>query len=138
MNDNINFQTTFLVERIAFVNKDKKGNFNFVPEISIAFNKLEENKWKSTIAVRVLDKDDHPFPFDLDVVVSLLTTFPNGYTSDFNLEEYLRFNSLNILYPYVRSVVTNITGAALINPMFLPIVDINKIGQDVEIPGLKK
>lgn len=131
------FQTTFLVKKIFFVNKAKEGNFTFAPEVGIAFNKISERQWETLINVKVFDKEEQPFPFDMDIIVSLVTSLPEELPSNFNLKEYLKINSINILFPYVRSVVTNVTASALVNPIFLPLVDVVKMAEGVEIPELQ-
>ena len=131
------FQTTFLVRRIVFNNRNRQGSFSFAPEIGVGFNKVGDKNWETIVNVKVGDKPGQEFPFDLDVVVSLVTMLPNELPKDFNLRDYLKVNSLNILYPYVRSVVTNITSAALLTPLFLPVVDITRLAENVQIPGLE-
>ena len=131
------FQTTFIVKRVLLINKAKEGNFVFTPEVRIAFNKLSERQWETSVNIKVFDKEEQPFPFDMDIIVSLITSFPEEFPDNFNLKEYLKINSLNILFPYVRSVVTNVTSAALVNPIFLPLVDIVKMAEGINIPELE-
>ncbi len=131
------FQTTFVVRRIVFNNKDRQGSFSFAPEIGVGFNKVDDKNWETIVNVRVADKPDQQFPFDLDLIISLITRMPDELPKDFDLKDYLKVNSLQILYPYVRSVVTNITSAALLTPLFLPVVDIAKLAENIKIPGLE-
>lgn len=131
------FKTTFLVRRIIFNNKAKEGNFNFAPEIGVAFNKISEKQWETLVNVKVIDKEEQPFPFDLDVVVSLITGLPDKLPEEFNLKEYLKISSLNILFPYVRSVVTNITSSAMVNPIILPLIDVQEFAKNIAIPGIE-
>lgn len=130
------FQTTFLVKRIVFVNKMKEGNFSFSPQIGVAFNKINDKKWETLIRINIIDSEEHPFPIDLDVVVSMITTMPDELPGGFDLKSYLKVSSLNILFPYARSVVTNVTSAAMLNPLFLPIIDVIKLAENVEISNL--
>lgn len=131
-----NLQTTFMVRRIIFNNKCKEGRFQFAPEIGVGFNKIAENKWETIINVKVIDKPEQEFPFDLDVIVSLISFFPSGIPEELDLKEYLKKNSINILFPYVRSIITNVTSAALVSPLYLPITDANKLAEKIDIPSL--
>lgn len=135
MND---FKTTFVVKKIVFVNKVKEGNFVLAPELGAAFNKLGDNKWETLINFRVLDKEEQPFPFDLDIVVALITEFPKKMPNDFDLKTYLKIDSIKVLFPYVRSIVTNITSSALVTPIFIPLVDVSHFAENVKIPELEK
>lgn len=133
----IGFQTTFLVKRIMFNNKNRQGSFSFAPEIGVGFNKIDDRNWETIVNVKVTDKPDQEFPFDLDIAISLITTLPNELPKEFNLKDYLKVNSLHILYPYARSVVTNVTSAALMAPLFLPVMDVAKLAENVQVPGLE-
>lgn len=132
-----NFKTSFVVKKATFINKMKSGNFKFSPDISISFNKTGDVEWETSIGVRALDRENNPFPFDIEVVVSLLTQLPNTLPEEFVLENYLKVSSVNILFPYVRSILASLSSALMVNPLHLPIVDVVAMTKDIEIPGLR-
>ena len=132
------FKTTFLVKKASFVSNGKNGNFSFAPEIRVGFNRISDKEWETVINVRVVDKEEQPFPFNLDVIVSLFTFFPKELPDGFSLENYLKVSSINILYPYVRSVVTNLTSTAMVQPLYLPLIDPVKFAENIQIPELNQ
>ena len=137
MDNNQSITTTFIVRKIIFNNYLKNGNFQFKPEISAGVIKLADNEWETSVNVKVLNKEETPFPFDLDVVVSLVTKFNGQMPGKDELIQYLKFGSLNILFPYVRSVVTNVSSAAMVAPLLLPLMDLNQFAKNITIPGLE-
>ena len=125
------------MKKLQFSNYDKNGSFNFKPDIGISFKKNTNDEWETSINVRILNKEESPFPFDLDVVISLITKFNGEIPSKEELINYLKFGSVNILFPYVRSVVTNVSTAAMVVPLILPLVDVKKISENIKIPELE-
>ena len=137
MDKQSNITTTFVVKRIFFENHCLNGKFGFKPEIFASFSKHADNEWETSFNVRVINKEDVPFPFDMNIVVSLITRFNGEIPPKDELVSYLKFGSLNILYPYVRSVVTNVSTAAMVAPLILPVADVREFSKNVVIPELE-
>lgn len=129
--------TTFVVKKIIFDNHCLNGKFTFKPEIFVSFSKLADNEWESSFCVRVINKEGTPFPFDVDVAVSLITKFNGELPPKEELISYLKVGSLNILYPYVRSVLTNVSTAAMVAPIILPVADVREFSKNIKIPELE-
>ena len=108
------------------------------PEIGVSYSKISDKEWETSFNVRLMNKEDAPFPFDMDVVVSLITRFNDELPNKEELLSYLKVGSLNILYPYVRSVVINVTSAAIVAPLILPIVDVRDLSKNIVIPELEQ
>lgn len=130
-------QNEFLVKKVLFVNHCKGGTFTFKPNYKISFLNLNEKTWETSIIVTIEDAPSNPFPFNLQVEVCLVSRLPEILPETFDLKDFLRRGSINVLFPYVRSVITNLTTASLLNPIFLPVIDANKIAQNIEIPNIK-
>lgn len=129
--------TTFVVKKIFFSNHCKNGQFRFKPEVFASFAKLADNEWETSFNIRVLNKEEEPFPFDVDVVISLITRFNGDIPPKEELLSYLKFGSLNILYPYARSVVTSVSTAAMVAPLILPVADVRDFSKNIVIPELE-
>ena len=137
MDDKTNITTTFVVRKILFNNYVKNGSFSFKPDVSVSISKISNDEWDTSFSVKVANKEDTPFPFDLDVVVSLITRFNGVVPEKKELLDYLRFGSTNILFPYVRSVITNVSTAAMVAPLILPLADIREYAKRISIPELE-
>lgn len=136
LNNKTSVTTTFIVRKIVFNNYMIKGSFSFKPNVSVSINKISDNEWDTSINVKVINKEGSPFPFDLDVVVSLITKFNGELPGKAELLDYLRYGSTNILFPYVRSVVTNVSTAAMVAPLIIPLMDIREFADKISIPDL--
>lgn len=44
--------------------------------------------------------------------------------------EFLKIEAVNIMFPYLRSITTNLTTTAMMPPIVLPIVDVKKLFKD--------
>ena len=75
------------------------------------------------------DDDSTPFeqPFELSVVVAGDFNWPDHLDEDYR-RGWTEFNSLYLLWPYVRSHVSMITGAAGLPPLYLPTLAVPRVG----------
>ena len=64
------------------------------------------------------EKNNYPFEMSLRLV---------GYfkVEDSDEKDKFKTNALAIMYPYVRSIVTSYTANANVNPLILPLININ-------------
>ena len=131
-----NIKTAFVVKKAFFENKQKEGNFVLSPELAVAVNRLNDNIWETVISYRVLDKEEQPFPFNLEVSIALISDLSAASFSKEELIKYLKINSVSILFPYLRSAITNLTSTALVNPIVIPIVDTSLMANRIVIAGL--
>ena len=135
---NISIKNTFLVKSLSFINTEKvEGNFTLKPSLGICFNKLSDDCWETLISVKIQDTKENEFPFNLETTIALVSKFENNSFTKEELINYLKISSVNILFPYVRSAITNITTAVMVAPVFLPILDVHKATKNLKIPELE-
>ena len=130
--------TAFIVKKIHFENLGLKGSFQIKPQYSVSFKKLSDTSWETEMGVEIKNTTDNPFPLNIEVTMSLVSTFSNVDFQVFDLSLYLKQTSLQMLFPYIRSSITNICNSALIMPIYLPVIDVNKIVRDIKIDDLDK
>lgn len=132
-----NIKTSFVVKKAFFENKQRDGNFMLSPEVAVSIRKLNNDIWETMLSYRVLDKEEQPFPFNLEVSIALISDLSSTGFDKEQLIQYLKVNSVNILFPYLRSAITNITSAALVNPIVIPIVDTSALASKIVINDLE-
>ena len=66
-------------------------------------------------------------PFVLNVAVEGEFSYHSNNDEDPSFERISEINATAILYPYLRSIVTDITKAANISPVILPVANIHKL-----------
>ncbi|MCX0390998.1 protein-export chaperone SecB [Clostridium perfringens] len=95
--------------------KDSELSFN----IGYSFNEGFDDTFKITIRVKINDtKNDS---LNLSISVSGIFEYKN------NNELKLTKNAIAILFPYVRSSLTNITAQSGLEPLILPTINFNAL-----------
>lgn len=131
---------TFLEQRVEkvdfwlnedYVERDEDIN------VSMSFSKsikrlAEPDRALLNLELRIFDGTrEKNYPFYLHVSVSGLF----GLSSMINSGEFdklIKVNAVAILFPYVRSLVTNITASAGIRPLLLPLINVVAIFEEQE------
>lgn len=108
-------------EEIVLERKDnyskKDSELSF--KIGYSFNEGFDDKFKITIRVKISDtKNDS---LNLSISVSGIFEYKN------NNELKLTKNAIAILFPYVRSSLTNITAQSGLEPLILPTINFNAL-----------
>ncbi|XZL30713.1 protein-export chaperone SecB [Clostridium perfringens] len=108
-------------EEIVLERKDnyskKDSELSF--KIGYSFNEGFDDKFKITIRVKISDtKNDS---LNLSISVSGIFEYKN------NNELKLTKNAIAILFPYVRSSLTNITAQSGLEPLILPAINFNAL-----------
>lgn len=98
-------------------------NVNIIPDV-----KIEGNSMDVTLITNVFEdaeKNNYPFEMKIKITGKFLTKDEN------NLDKF-RKNAIDILYPYVRAIVSTYTASANIAPLILPAINVNKLIEDQE------
>lgn len=98
----------------------KDAKLDLKPSFSRRVRKTPDNEKLHfvTLEVKIESSETSPKPFDLKVCL----------TGVFNVQ------AVAILYPYLRAAVTNLTGAAFVAPLVLPVVGGALFPEDREPP----
>lgn len=99
-----------LKKDINFMEKESDGSEKY--SVSLEINIFE-------------DPIENNFPFSLFIKI---TGYFNVITKDENMkEELINLNSVSILFPYLRSLVSTITANSNISSLIIPPLNINKL-----------
>jgi preprotein translocase subunit SecB len=98
-----------------------KKDINFVEKESD-----ESEKYSVSLEINIFeDPIENNFPFSLFIK---MTGYFNVITKDENMkEELINLNSVSILFPYLRSLVSTITANSNISSLIIPPLNINKL-----------
>lgn len=119
----------YVVDSITFFNNiefedcDVKIDFDINPQFDVC---KEDNSFVLILDVAIFneaEKNNYPFEMHLKIV---------GYFILDDLSDFdsYKANAIAIMYPYVRSLVTSYTANANVNPLVLPVINVNKMIQD--------
>ena len=111
----------------------KDAKLDLKPSFSRRVRKTPDNEKLHfvTLEVKIESSETSPKPFDLKVC--LTGVFEAEVESDFERRAF-NVQAVAILYPYLRAAVTNLTGAAFVAPLVLPVVGGALFPEDREPP----
>lgn len=117
-----------LIVNEAFIKNNNLpvGEFKLNPQIQKKIGKANspENTYVVEVRVEILNTPENPFPIDL--VASLSGIFNIEGDNEEEINNFLQIQGFQIVFPYLRSLVANMTANAMMPPIFLPIVYANQ------------
>ncbi|MGI6392285.1 MAG: protein-export chaperone SecB [Candidatus Izemoplasmatales bacterium] len=121
---------TLMTDRIEYRNNNlAHGEFKLKPMLSREIKKLNMNVYFTRLNLKIENSRENPFPINLSISLRGVFEFDDIFDES-EVTSFLRKEAVEILYPYLRTLVTNVTTMALMPPIVLPIVDIAKLFPD--------
>ncbi|MFA7075946.1 MAG: protein-export chaperone SecB [Candidatus Izemoplasmatales bacterium] len=116
-------KTSFIVHELRISkNNVSPGNYKLVPYISRQIGKVKEDVYFTKLYLSIENTDSQPFP--VNIIVDFRGVFEFKEIIDENkVFDFLRIQAVQIMYPYLSSIVTNLSINAMLPPIVLPIVD---------------
>ena len=86
---------------------------------------VDDDNFTVQLAAKISKED---FPFEVSVIVS--GDFFCERWKELNTKKDVELTVNQILFPYVRALISNITSAAGVNPIILPIINVAELLKD--------
>ena len=111
-------ELSFKLNRVKLNPEDK---LDIKPQFSLQLRKVNGNDKLNFIAlsVKIESSEAEPKPFDINV--TLVGVF-EAEVANQNEERNFVIEGTKLIYPYLRSAVTNLTANAFIAPLNLPVI----------------
>ena len=107
----------FEVRKIIFEN-NMSGNVDLDFKFSYGVRYIEEvSKCIGSLTINIIDKENNGI-FNLEVVIEGIYSYDKS-----NEKELIHKETLKELYPYARTLITNLTANAGLSPLVLPMID---------------
>ena len=117
---------TLTTNEISLVNHRISGDkFKVDPVITRKIEKIDDSKSAVTYSLEIKNSPEHPFP--VDVLVSLTGVFDISNLEPDNIDDFLKVQTCQIIFPQIRTIVATLTSSALMHPILLPVVDARKL-----------
>ena len=99
------------------------GNFQVKPYITRRFGKVQEkeNEYGVEMQVAFKDEPENRFPINLTIRITGLFEIEGDDVEEIN--NFLKVQGVQMVFPYLRSMVSNITSSALLPSIMLPIIN---------------
>lgn len=115
------------IEKFTFTHHDaiQGDSFKLNHSIKKEVFSSENNRHTLKLHFNVENTNENPFPIDLEVIIKADFIIENSLHED--ISSFLNFQAVQILYPYLRSAVANLTATAMVPSINLPLVNPNII-----------
>ncbi len=118
-----------VVEEISIKNNDlPAGQFQVDPVLSKKVEKLDDTHYAVRLLLELKNTEEKPFPIELTVRLTGIAETSN--VPEQALDDFLNVQAVQIMFPYIRTMVTSLTSAALMQPLILPFVDVRQLFQE--------
>ena len=107
-------------------NNIKPGKFKLRPILSRQTGKINDTTYFTLLKLVVESNEEYPFPVNLTIDFRGVFVFKD-IDNDAEVLEFLKTEAVRIMFPYLRSITTNLTTTAMLPPIILPIVDPTKL-----------
>lgn len=120
----------YFIENIEFKSnlKFEEGEVSIDFDVSPEFLQGDDEQDLIVILNVSIFKDavQHNYPFEMNIrLVGYFKVIDEN-----NDVDKFKPNAVAIMYPYIRSIVTNYTANANVNPLILPVININSLIRD--------
>ncbi len=106
-------------------NKLPKGAFSIDPKINRSIDVIDDTHSSVTYVLEIKNTPEHPFP--IDILVSVTGIFDISCLNEKDVDDFLKIQSCQIIFPNIRTIVATLTASSLMPPILLPVIDARKL-----------
>lgn len=111
-----------ITNKISITNNYLEGeNFTIDPQIQRSINAIDDSHASVTYDLVIKNTEEHPFPVDIEVSITGL--FDISKLNKKHVDDFLKIQTCQILFPQIRTIVASLTSSAVMTPLLLPIID---------------
>ena len=100
-----------------------EGKIEIKQSITKCIQMHEDGFFDAMLSFKTIQQEGISYPFDIEVQVTGHFQIQSDNTCD-SSDAIINQNSYAILFPYLRAIITNLTGTANIPPIILPIMNL--------------
>ena len=120
-------KSSFSTDKLEITrNNVKLRNFKLNPTITRKTGKIKENIYYTALTLFIKSSEEHPFPVNITVQFKGIFEF-RDIDNEENVSTFLKGEAVQIMFPYLRTITTNLSVAAMMPPIILPIIDTTKL-----------
>jgi preprotein translocase subunit SecB len=110
-------------------NNIKLRNFKLSPIIKRKTGKIKDNVYYTALQLTIISTEEKPFPVDIRVDFKGVFEF-SQIDNEEEVLQFLKVEAVRVLFPYLRTITTNLSVAAMMPPIVLPIINTDKLFVD--------
>ncbi len=110
-----------LIKKMSIVNNGLEGGkYGLHPQIRRKIGRVNDGAYYLDLGCTIRSTAENPFPADVEAVIRGIFTFESG-TDEEEINQYLSYEAVDLLFPYLRSAITSLSTDALLPPIFIPV-----------------
>lgn len=125
--------TRYDVEKICFILNDgfefNDEPIKLNPTFDRGIKKINKDSAKIILGFEIKSTEENPSPFNLSIVISGIFELNDWESKDTDI---MKYNTLSVLFPFLRSLIATVTANASIPPYILPVININALFDEDE------
>ena len=103
----------------------QEGSFSISPRVTRSISEIDAAHFAVQLIFELVNTPDVPFP--VDIRIDLTGMFDTGNLPKDGIDEFLKYQAVQIMFPYIRSMVSSMTSGAMMVPVVLPIIDVREM-----------
>ncbi|MBI9009170.1 MAG: protein-export chaperone SecB [Tenericutes bacterium] len=120
-------RTSFVTDKMELKrNNIKLGNFKLSPVIKRKTGKIKDKLYFTALSLTITSTEEHPFPVDIKVLFRAVFEF-SEIDNEEEIDQFLKLDAVRTMFPYLRTITTNLSVTAMMPPIILPIIDTDKL-----------
>ncbi len=113
---------TLITKEISIKNNNlPDGEFVMNTQFKRDIGATVDGKYFTELSITIANTEENPFPIDLHVCLAGIFDL-EGKDPEY-IDTFLKINAVQIIFPYLRTMVSNITSSAMMPPIVLPIIN---------------
>ena len=118
-----------ITNEISFhINQISGEQFTIHPQFSRDIGTIDDNHIFTRLRVEIKNTKENPFPFD--VIVDITGVFDTKMIPKDKRESFQTHQAVSVLLPHIRNIVASLTANAFVQPIVLPVLDVNSLFSD--------
>ena len=116
----------FIVNEISLKNNNiNEGEFRIAPQLSRTIGIIDDAHATVQLVLDLRNTKDNTFPIDIKVDITGIFDISNLNKEE--IDQFLKLQAVHIMYPYIRTIISNVTSSAMMPPVILPIIDVKSL-----------
>lgn len=117
-------------EVTAIRNDIPDGEYKILPRFTRNISLHSDTVGSVTLITEINNTEENPFP--LTIKVNMTGVFDMSNLPKEQHDSFLKINAVQIMFPYIRNMISSVTTSALLPPIILPIIDVKKLFPEKE------
>ena len=112
------------ISTVSFNIKDTRQDgkkYTITPSFGKSIKKVNDEMYEVKLIFSIKNENQNVSPYEIELIIKGVFVLKNPDKGE--IEEFLKVNAIQILFPYLRSTLSSAMSALMIQPIFLPLMD---------------